>query len=432
MKCKLKVNALLHYQLLILIFLNRTVHRNAFRMFVYEEEKQEEWITCQNCQRMFHERCELFFVAFFAVFLCKNCRHPRDDRFHKLKAKDLRSTECDIFITNYLKTKFENYDDLKLTVRMLSSMQKTFTVKRKFIDYRSTDNEIEYTNSTIFTFFQDSEGYEICIFGVFVQLYGADAPKPSRNTAYVSYIDSVKLYPNNERTKIYQLILLGLFEYIKIHGYEKIFIWSCPPSKNDDYIFPSKPKIQKTPNTSHLSQWYRDLIDKGKEFKIVESSEGSESFAYHSDWSKIDNIPLMDGDMWSIRLTEAILAVENEEMKLEKQRTRGGTASYFDKKERIWELLQVQTKGFDQSYFVLTLNGKGKNKVAKSESSVNLNWINNRFCLVDFFCDFKLKFESNREARFATFALLHRVFMESEICRLCKKQSMLNVSIVHI
>lgn len=386
----------------------------------------EEFINCMKCQKVFHDRCELFLADCFAEFLCKSCRHPHDMRFHRLKAKSLRATECDIYITNYVKTKFDDFDDLKLTIRMLSSMEKTFKLKRKFDDYRKAKNEIEYTNSTIFAFYEDSEGYELCFFGIFVQLYGSDAPIPNRNTAYVSYIDSVKLLDNDKRTKIYQMILLGLFEYLKLHGYEKIFIWSCPPSKNDDYIFPCKPISQKTPDTNHLSQWYQELIRKGKEYDIVTSCEGSEQYAYQSEWSDINNIPLMDGDMWSIRLAEAILTAENEALKLEKQQHRGGTAGYYDKKERIWELLKVQTKGFDHSYFVLTINEKKafqkSENIPKSEM-INFSWINSRFCLVDFFSDMKLKFDTIRQSRFATYVLLYRVIMESRICRLCCKFS---------
>ena len=70
-------------------------------------------------------------------------------------------------------------------------------------------------------------------------------PNPNKNSVYLSYIDSVKLYNIKEQTKTCQYILLGLFEYLKMKNFQKIFIWSCPPKRDVDYIFHEKPTDMK-------------------------------------------------------------------------------------------------------------------------------------------------------------------------------------------
>jgi Histone acetylation protein len=404
------------------------IKTSAFKKFLYTEEKVEEMVRCSICRKQFHERCVLFLNNLFAEFRCKKCRNKFDIRFDVLKAKSLLSTEFDKFVTKYLLDRFD--PQIPLQIRLLSSMDKTFKVKRTIQSYRNLPPQIGYRNSTIFTFYEDPEGYDICFFSVFIQLYDNEAPEPNRNTAYISYIDSVKLLLDTEkRTRIYQLILLGIFDYLKMKGFEKIFIWSCAPAKNVDYIFPRKPENQQMPSSQHLSQWYQSLIDKGKELDVIESSDNSESYANNNDWKNMDNIPLMNGDLWSTRLAEAILTAEKEALRFVcAQKKEFDVAGYFDTKERIWELMEVQTKGFDQSYFVVKMKNVTRTNTNLKIETIERNWINNRHMLVDFFGSLMLEFGSPRQARFATYVLLHRLILESSICRQCLKNIRLGVS----
>ena len=53
--------------------------------------------------------------------------------------------------------------------------------------------------------FQEFDGIDVIIFGMFVQEYGADCPPPNHRTAYLSYIDSIKyLRPPELRTLVFQ------------------------------------------------------------------------------------------------------------------------------------------------------------------------------------------------------------------------------------
>lgn len=46
-------------------------------------------------------------------------------------------------------------------------------------------------------------------------------------------------------------------------------IWACPPSEGDDYIFHCHPPEQKIPKQKRLQDWYKKMLDKGKDESTV-------------------------------------------------------------------------------------------------------------------------------------------------------------------
>lgn len=396
--------------------------------FIYRNEVVENMVRCVMCRKIFHERCVVLLGNTMVQFHCKNCRRPCDFRFDNLRAEYIPTTPADEFITKFVTKNIESFH-APVTIRMLSSMKKSFATNYKF-HHNGLPKKIEYTNCTTFAFLKDAEGFDICFFTIFAQLYDLGAPKSNRRAVYLSYIDSVKVYLGDNRTELYQLIVLGLIAYLKSMGFERVFIWSCPPNEGVDYVFPYKPKEQKVPDKKVLNEWYVNMIQCGKRLNVIKESEGPESFAFFNNWKDIGNVPLFPDDLWVITLAGVIAQTEMENHKAETTFRLNGVAIYFDKKECMWDLFQTKIKELDNSYFILKLKSRAneKSRTEFNLEKIERNWICNRHILVDFFCDAKLMFNSVRQARFATYILLYRIFMESCICRHCLKYSKLHVS----
>ncbi|XP_070505578.1 histone acetyltransferase p300-like isoform X2 [Chironomus tepperi] len=399
------------------IKLDDNVHVNKadLKICFYIDEEPEDFVECLKCKKLLHERCVLHIKQSGIPFYCQKCRSREPAlKTINISSEQIPKTKCDIYIENFLKEhNVPNCDDI--VVRLVSNVPTNFYTKPVIAKYHNKNygHEISYNNCVIFVFLKLNDGTEICFFGVYFQLYGnSKCPEPNKNSVYLSYIDSVKLCIVKERTKIYQIVLLGLFKYLKMKNFRRVFIWSCPPKRDIDYIFHEKPSDMKMPTKARLGDWYQKLMKLAVDEHIAESFEGIKKFADDENWDDINNIPYMDSDMWPIRLEEAIIAAEYDTKK-----------STTEIRMKIKELMEVQKIGFDNQYFVLHLSSNSTIINAELPKAIKGNWINNRSDLVDMFWEKKLEYSNERLAKFSTKVLLYRIFVDDSICLLCGKYS---------
>lgn len=77
---------------------------------------------------------------------------------------------------------------------------------------------------------------DVLLFTLYVN-ESLDASTLNRRCVYVSYLDSVNyLTPASFRKRVHQEMVIGYLDYAKRRGFERVYIWACPPLKGDDYV----------------------------------------------------------------------------------------------------------------------------------------------------------------------------------------------------
>ena len=150
----------------------------------------------------------------------------------------------------------------KITVRIVQSKKDTNDVETQMTRrYKSLGfpSEFHYQNKCILLF-QEIGGIDVLIFGMYVQEYDHNVPKPNNRAVYISYLDTVKYFrPARLRTMMYCEVLISYFSFARERGFAYGFIWACPPEKGDD-LFCTVPEA-KDAEQQKLQKWYQDLLD---------------------------------------------------------------------------------------------------------------------------------------------------------------------------
>lgn len=306
----------------------------------HQDDAEERWVGCDGCQRWVHDICALFNsrrnFGDDTKFSCPTCliarRRTAADGLvsaltSKTKAIDLPHSNMSQFIEGRIAKKLnEAYEEdaalrgvpvsevekcPPLVLRQVSCIDKNQPVRDGVRDrYKHKNYPSEFPCRTkCIVLFQNIDGQDVILFGMYVYEYGHKCPPPNQRRVYVSYLDSVHYFrPKQFRTLVYHEILLAYLEYVKRRGFHTAHIWSCPPSKGDDYIFYCHPNDQKTPKSDKLQKWYADMLDEGLKRELIEEVVDIHT-EYLTDPSYDATVlPYFEGDYWT---TEAEVIIKN-------------------------------------------------------------------------------------------------------------------------
>ena len=304
------------------------------------EESGEGWVECEGgCKRWVHQICSLFNnrrnVSDDVSYVCPLClqekrrKSPNEEivatTTKKMRAADLPVTTLSDFLEKRIYKRLElAYEEAAekygmdisavdkcppLTLRQVSCVDKLQPVREGFFNrYKGYPTDFP-CRSKCLVLFQNIDGQDVILFGMYVYEYGHKCPQPNQRRVYISYLDSVHyLRPKQYRTLVYHEILISYLDYVKARGFHTCHIWACPPQKGDDYILYVHPPDQKTPKPQILRVWYDEMLKRCMERGIVcEMSDLHTEFL--ADPSiEATSLPYFEGDYW---VNEAEVIIKN-------------------------------------------------------------------------------------------------------------------------
>eukprot|EP01033_Poteriospumella_lacustris_P009211 gene9211-6624_t len=212
-----------------------------------------------------------------------------------------------------------------LTLRQVSCIDKDQDVRDGFLTrYKDKQYPTSFPcRVKCLVLFQNIDGQDVILFGMYVYEYGHNCPEPNQRRVYVSYLDSVHyLRPKQYRTLVYHEILVSYLDYVKARGFHTAHIWACPPQKGDDYILHIHPADQKTPRPQTLRIWYEQMLKRCVERGIVvEMTDLHTEFLTEAN-NDATLLPYFEGDYW---VNEAEVIIKNLT-----EGKKGGSSSSID------------------------------------------------------------------------------------------------------
>mmetsp|Transcript_27183 Transcript_27183/g.57354 ORF Transcript_27183/g.57354 Transcript_27183/m.57354 type:complete len:699 (+) Transcript_27183:4052-6148(+) len=322
---------------------------------------EEAWVQCDQCHDWNHQICALFNGSQnskSSSFTCPKCHIKNQSKGRQALsivkgASDLPHCNMSRSIEEGLaKTLSKAYEKVAedrsctvsqvekaegLCVRVVSSLEKKHKVREEMLarySKKGYPSEFKVTTKCI-VLFQKIHGVDVLLFGMYVYEYGDECMGPNRRRVYISYLDSVRyLEPASYRTLTYQSVITEYLRYVKMRGFHTAHIWSCPPTKGDEYIFHCHPNHQLTPNDDLLCAWYVEMLMKAKDEGIVLETrtlydEYFKNNAVNPDTGDTydpTSLPYFDGDYIPGEIERVIKDLNVEDSKREEKKLKGSIA----------------------------------------------------------------------------------------------------------
>ena len=270
--------------------LGQRVEKSALEKLQNDAVVLEQWVTCTRCHRSMHQVCALYTPLVerddcASQFVCFECDPVRLGNFEVHQVSEL-STLKHSFMGVYLEKRVKSMvrahlnrerakdiDDVvdSLTLRVVACtsrrthleprVERWIQAQRASIGAPFERRHFDHVSKTLLCF-QTIDGVDVLLFVLYVQEYGNLCAEPNRNRVYISYLDSISyMKPRSIRSIVYQQTMMGYIAWVRARGFQKIYIWACPPKKEDAYIINCHPKWQRTPSAERLRKWYGRIID---------------------------------------------------------------------------------------------------------------------------------------------------------------------------
>ena len=250
------------------------VRKQNLERGVFNMSTLEPWVSCAGCCQRFHRICVQHVGD--GPFHCQTCtkamvKRPQVPATATLLAR-LPETPLTRFIHQRITTRLVAADSehgmsvaSSLHVRVVSCRDRVGHMDTRlsaWIRSLSPKNEVKFPyRSKAIALFQNIEGSLVLVFVMYVHEYSSKCPAPNSRSAYLAYLDSVCLMrPRRFRSAVYQAMVAGYSCAIKQRGFHKLYIWSCPPAKGQNYVLHNHPEWQRTPDSSRLRRWYSAIV----------------------------------------------------------------------------------------------------------------------------------------------------------------------------
>jgi len=298
-----------------------------------EEEIAEAWLTCVECKEGVHKVCSMHneFLTSKENYRCPLCtvkntnmnaarsstenrREKRNDVFYTfvsgadmpvrldtlLGNKDVRKYSAEALPisaeSNFIEARVRDCIrkrsitpnvEKTITVRIISDCSKKYKVPDVIRKHFRLPSKMTGGNGVVppvkvcykskaITLFQKIDGFDICIFCMYVHEYdGEDEFEKNergeqKKRVYIAYLDSVEHFrPRRCRSSVFQEIIIAYLAIARARGYEAAHIWACPPSRGNSFVFWNHPSSQRTPTKERLHSWYHGVISKGIKSGVI-------------------------------------------------------------------------------------------------------------------------------------------------------------------
>lgn len=322
------------------------VRKSSLERGLFNVSTIEPWIRCIDCNQWFHRICVLHTGV--APYHCEACVKVMVARPPAVPNAALLSRLPDTPLTRFLHQRVtarlvaadpEHGVSVatSLHIRVVSCRDCVGKMDDRlsaWVRSLSPDNIVKfpYTSKAI-ALFQNIEGSLVLLFVMYVHEYSSKCPAPNARTAYLAYLDSVCLMrPRRFRSAVYQAMVAGYSVAIKQRGFHKLYIWSCPPAKGQNYVLHNHPAWQRTPDAGRLRRWYgaivRNLCSEGTVLRCTTLHDahfgGQRPFVATRRRSHQDNsprsssgkvrmtVPFFEGDYWPEQAEVIIRDLERE------------------------------------------------------------------------------------------------------------------------